>query len=339
MPTRPPFPALGRILRPHLRKNSPARPSACRRVHPPRHRQHPSSRICGKPAPHAPPRADASAIPVIASIPPAAFAAKHPPTSFHMPTWLQSPSSPAFPPAAFAENQPCTLFRMPTRPPFPALGRILPAAFAEKQPRTPLHMPTRPPSPPSTAFPTAAFAEKHPPTSLHVPTRPSFPALGRILRPHLRKNSPARPSACRRVRHPRHRQHPPSRICGKTPSHLTPRADAALFIRKRTDFPAASAFRIASTVLFPQMRPRKKKILASAVKNPPGGILSGPIFSFSVNYRQTIHIQSFPVLPRKIIQPKKKRRKNKMHAFFLFSSSRKSPASAKRPEYQSVNMQ
>ena len=194
--------------------------------------------------------------------------------------------------AAFAANRPCVPLRMPTRP-----------SFFRHRPRLP-----------------SAFAANQPCTLFRVPTRPSFPVPGRVPRPHLRQTSPARPSTCRRGYLPTPSAASPGRICGKTPSHLTPRADAALFIRKRTDFPAASAFRIAPTVLFPQMRPRKKKILASAVKNPPDGILSGPIFPFSVNYRQTLHIQSFPVLPRKIIQPKKSAERIKCTLFVSVSA-------------------
>ena len=175
--------------------------------------------------------------------------------------------------------------------------------------------------------------------------------------PHLRQTSPARLSACRRGHlpppsaassqphlrqiillphstyrrgcNPHHRQHPSSRICGKTPSHLTPRADAALFIRKRTDFPAASAFRIASTVLFPQMRPaQEKKPCISGQKSTWRNSVRTNFFLFcqlSTNSSHTIisstSANNYPT--------EKKRRKNKMHAFFSFQLFKKESSKRK----------
>ena len=85
------------LARPHLRQTGPARRFVCRRVRPFPPPAASSGRICGKPALHAAPCADASVFP---------RPRRHPP-------------------AAFAANRPCTLFRVPTRPSFPAPGRVL----------------------------------------------------------------------------------------------------------------------------------------------------------------------------------------------------------------------
>jgi len=160
--------------------------------------------------------------------------------------------------------------------------------------------------------PMAAFAAKRPPTSLHVQTWHCLSAKESIPRTR------------------RHTERRAGQVCRKCGRRTRPGAGKDGRVGTRSGVQGRFAANAAV----------QEKNLASAVKNPPNGILSGPNFSLfrqiSTTFSQTIvssnSINNYP-------NEKKTRIKNKMHAIFFFPIIMKSPIDTKQPEYQPVSMQ